>query len=165
MLLGVEKPLDPTDQALIKELQRDGRQSNVELAKKLGLSEGAIRHRIRKLMERRLIRVVAVEDPVAGGRRTHVVICLRVEIKRLEQVAASLAGMPELSFVYVTSGPYDIVAVAFFESDAELHDFLTTNVARMPGILRTETFHIMRTLRRVPHLGQPVGTGDAQAPR
>lgn len=162
MLREVDKPLDATDQALIKELQRDGRASNVELAKGLGLSEGAIRHRIRKLIERKLIRVVAVEDPVAGGRRTHVVICLRTEIRRLEEIAASLAAMPELSYVYVTSGPYDIVAVAFFESDAELHDFLTSNVAKMPGILRTETFHIMRTLRRVPHLGQPIDTPDAQ---
>lgn len=155
----VDKQLDATDQALIKELQKDGRATNVELAKKLGLSEGAIRQRIRKLTERKLIRVVAVEDPFAGGRRTHVVIMVRTEIKRLEDVAAALAEMPELSYVYVTSGPYDIVSVGFFESDAELHDFLTRKVARLPGILRTETFHIMRTLRRATRLGAPVDAG------
>ncbi len=157
----MEKPLDATDQALIKELQRDGRATNVELAKRLGLSEGAIRHRIRKLTARKVIRVVAVEDPFAGGRRTHVVICLRTEIKRLEYVAATLAAMPELSYVYITSGPYDIVAVGFFESDADLHDFLTREVAGLPGITRTETFHIMRTLRRATRLGEPI---DATAP-
>ena len=97
-----------------------------------------------------------MEDPFAGGRRTHVVIMVRTEIKRLEEVAAALAEMPELSYVYVTSGPFDIVSVAFFESDSELHDFLTRKVARLPGILRTETFHIMRTLRRATRLGAPV---------
>lgn len=160
----VEKPLDATDQALIKELQRNGRATNVELAKKVGLSEGAIRQRIRKLTARKLIRVVAVEDPFAGGRRTHVVICLRTEIKRLEHVAGKLAAMPELSYVYVTSGPYDIVAVGFFESDADLHDFLTREVASLPGITRTETFHILRTLRRSTHLGEPVDVSAPQRP-
>ena len=155
----MEKPLDATDQALIKELQQDGRATNVELAKKLGLSEGAIRHRIRKLTERKLVRVVAIEDPIAGGRRTHVVICIRTEIKRLEHVAARLAALPELSYVYVTSGPYDIVAAGFFESDADLHDFLMREVAGLPGIMRTETLHIMRTLRRSAHLGGPIDVG------
>lgn len=159
----MDKPLDTTDQALIKELQKDGRATNVQLAKKLGLSEGAIRQRIRKLTERKVIRVVAVEDPFAGGHRTHVVIMLRTEIKRLEEIAADLAKMPELSYVYVTSGPYDVVAVGFFESDAELHDFMTRKVASLPGIMRTETFHIMRTLRRATRLGIPVEGGPPAA--
>ena len=100
--------------------------------------------------------MVAVEDPFAQGVRTHVVISLRIELNRIEQVATAMAGLPELSFVYITTGTYNVLAVAFFASDQALHQFLTTKVAKIPGILRTETFHIVRTLRRSQRLGQPI---------
>ena len=55
--------LDSVDQKLIQALQADGRQSNVELAKLLGLSESTVRKRIKALVSKNIIRLTAVPNP------------------------------------------------------------------------------------------------------
>lgn len=139
---------DAINHQLIRELQVDARQTNVALAAKVGLTEGAVRRRIEQLLSQGTIRIAAVADPDALGLQIHAVIGLRVDLSVVEDLSASLAAMPELSYVYETTGPWDILAVGFFSSDERLRVFLARKVARLPGVTRVETFHIMRTVKR-----------------
>lgn len=142
------RPIDATDHAIVRELQADGAQTNVAIAHHLGISEGAVRRRTARLRREGLVRIAAVVDPAAFGLRTHAVIGMHVELHRAEKVATRLATLRELSYVYETSGQYDVIAVGFFASDEELRIFLTRRLAPIEGILRTDTLHVMRTLKR-----------------
>jgi Lrp/AsnC family transcriptional regulator for asnA, asnC and gidA len=94
------------------------------------------------------VRLVGVPDPRAIGMNTHAVICMQVETQHIEAAEQQLVAMQELSFVYETAGPYDLIVVGFFPSVEELRTFLLTKVGSIPGIMRTDTFHIMRTVKR-----------------
>lgn len=139
---------DEIERQLLRELQTDARQSNVALAKKVGLTEGAVRRRIDKLLRAGKFRVVAVGDPDLLGLQTHAVIGLKVELTRIEQLSAELGGMRELSYVYETTGQFDIIVVGFFTSNDQMREFLTRKLARLEGVIDSDTFLVMRTVKR-----------------
>src|SRR3712207_557519 len=127
--------LDDIDRQLVAELQTDGRQSNVALARKVGLTEGAVRRRVDGLLRSGAFRIVAVADPELLGLRTHAVIGIRADLNRVEALTEELAQMRELSYVYETTGQFDIIAVGFFAANEQLREFLTRRLARLSGIL------------------------------
>jgi len=159
------RELDDIDRALIRELQTDARQTNVALAKKVGLTEGAVRRRVDHLLSTGTIRIAAVADPSALGLQRHAIIGLRVESSRTEELSTVLAQMRELSYVYQTAGTYDLFIVGFFASDEQLRIFLTRKVARLPGVLRTETFYVMQTVKRSFRWGEAEEAPATEAPR
>lgn len=160
--------LDQLDRRLIRELQTDARQSNVELARKVGRTEGAVRRRINALLSSRAFRIVAVGDPDLLGLHTHAVIGLRTELDKIEEVATALAAMRELSYVYETTGQFDIIIVGFFASNDQMREFLTRKLAKLSGITDTDTFLVMRTVKRSFRWGEGVdedaGAVDRTAP-
>jgi DNA-binding Lrp family transcriptional regulator len=95
---------------------------------------------------------------------THAVICMQVETQHIEAAEQQLVAMPELSFVYETAGPYDLIVVGFFPSVEDLRTFLLTKVGPIPGVMRTDTFHIMRTVKRSYRYIR-AGDGAAIAPK
>lgn len=139
---------DAIDRQLIRHLQSDARQSNVALAQKVGLTEGAVRRRIANLLKTGEFRIVAVGNPELLGLRTHAVIGIRVEMSRLENLTAQLAAMRELSYVYETAGQYDIMIVGFFASNDQLREFLARKLAKVDGVISSDTFLVMRSVKR-----------------
>ena len=140
--------IDDVDRRLIAIVQRDARVSNVELARQVGLTEGAVRRRLDNLFRTQALRIIGVGDPKMLGLTTHAVIGIKVEPRLLEQILDSLAAMPELSFVYKTLGQFDILAVAYLRANEDLGDFLTNVVAQIEGVRETQTFLIMSTRKR-----------------
>lgn len=147
---------DEIDRQLIRELQSDARQSNVALAQKVGLTEGAVRRRIDNLLKTGEFRIVAIGDPELLGLRTHAVIGIRADMNRLEDLTAELAAMRELSYVYETAGQYDIMIVGFFASNDQLREFLTRTLAKVEGVISSDTFLVMRTVKRSFRWGEAV---------
>ena len=78
--------LDEIDGKLIELLQRNGRASNIELARQMGVSEGTIRRRFRNLVKEEVIRVVAIPDASKLGKRMSALIGLRVDPAYVESV-------------------------------------------------------------------------------
>ena len=154
--------LDEIDLALVRELQSDARQSNVALARKVSLTEGAVRRRIDNLLTRGALRIVAVADPEWLGLHTHAVIGLRVDIDRIEPLSDELANMRELSYVYQTAGHFDLIVVGFFASTEQLRVFLTQRLGRLQGVKGTDTYLVLRTMKRSLRWGEAV-TEDARA--
>lgn len=147
---------DEIDRQLIRELQSDARQSNVALAQKVGLTEGAVRRRIDNLLKTGEFRIVAIGDPELLGLRTHAVIGIRADMNRLEDLSAELTAMRELSYVYETAGQYDIMIVGFFASNEQLREFLTRKLAKVEGVISSDTFLVMRTVKRSFRWGEAV---------
>jgi Lrp/AsnC family transcriptional regulator, regulator for asnA, asnC and gidA len=132
--------LDDLDDKLINLLQTDGRASNIELAKKVGVSEGTVRRRFRNLVKDEVIRVVAIPDPAKLGRGTTALIGLQVDPALVDPVASELARLSEVQYVSVTTGAYDIFLWLALSSPEELSEFLRSQIGSIQGVRRTETF-------------------------
>jgi Lrp/AsnC family transcriptional regulator, regulator for asnA, asnC and gidA len=142
-------PLDKLDYQIIEALRTDARRSNTDLAKQLGVSEGTIRNRIRRMINEGYMIVVAMTRLHKLGFGTDVSIRVTTEAGRQMEVAQRLSAMPATRYVAVTTGAHDVAVTAVFRNDRELFHFLTEEIAQVPGIVRTETSHILRTLKRV----------------
>ncbi len=132
--------LDELDVKLINLLQKDGRASNIELARQAGVSEGTVRRRFRTLVQDNVLRVVAIPDPAKLGRGTTALIGLQVDPAEVEPAAAALSSISEVQYVSVTTGAYDIFVWVAMGSPEELSQFLRGRIGAIKGIRRTETF-------------------------
>ena len=141
--------LDELDDKLINLLQSNGRASNIELAKQIGVSEGTIRRRFRNLIKDEVIRVVAIPDPAKMGRGTTAVIALQVEPSEVDPVATKLSQIPEVQYVSVTTGAFDVFLWVALASPEELSSFLRLQVGGISGVRRTETF-VNLSIRKNP---------------
>ena len=136
--------MDQTDRQIVEMLRSDGRRSNVEIARELGISEGTVRKRIDRLLSSDILKIVGVVDPTLAGYGTRSVIFLNVELARAEQAASLLADMPEVLSVCWVTGEYDLIVEAVFEADQHLMSFLNDRVSRIPGVLSSKTAHVLR---------------------
>ena len=132
--------LDDVDSRLIDLLRRNGRMSNIELARELGVSEGTVRRRFRALVDEEIVRVVAVADASKLGRRTSALVGLKVAPAFVESVANELAEMEEVHYSAVTTGAFDVFCRVSFGSSLELSDFLRNRAGSIQGVRSTETF-------------------------
>ena len=139
--------IDDTDRHIIALLQADGRASNVQMARRLGLSEGTVRKRVDRLLASGVVKVVALPDLEQLGLETKVLIALRVEPDKVDEVGRGLHEMEEVRWVGYTTGECDLICEAVFPSDDYLLQFLTHRLAALPGIRSTTTSHVLRVLK------------------
>ena len=132
--------MDELDTKIIKILQDDGRASNAGIARKVGVSEGTVRRRLKRLVQEEYIQVVALPDPAKMGYDSQALVGVQVQPDKIEQVANDLTTLEEISWVAVTTGSFDIFAWAALPSAEALGIFLRTKVGTIPGVRRTETF-------------------------
>ncbi len=135
-------PLDEADKALIELLQRDGRAPYTRLAAEVGLSEAAIRQRVQRLVDSKVVQIVAVTDPLRLGFRRQAMIGVRTE-GEITAVARALAEIAEIDYVVYTSGSFDLLAELVCEDDDHLLTLLN-EIRRTPGVRETETFMYLR---------------------
>ena len=131
--------LDATSKAIIEQLQLDGRRSYAEIGKAVGLSEAAVRQRVQKLTEAGVMQIVAVTDPMRLGFHRQAMLGIKVSGDTRE-VADRLAEMPEVSYVVLSAGTYDILAEIVCEDDDALIEVLNDKVRQLHGVAATETF-------------------------
>jgi len=138
---------DETDRQIIFLLQRDGRLSNVEIGRQLGLAEGTVRKRLERLIGENVIRIIALAEPAAFGLTTRVLISIQAELGELNNVAQRLAQMPEVCSVSVITGSFDIIIEVALPSSDRLLSFLIDKVSSIPGVKRTETSQVMQVVK------------------
>ena len=141
------RDLDHLDRRIIEQLQEDGRRSNVAIARVLGVTETTIRHRIDRLISKGFIRIAAVIDPRKTPYLTDAMIWIRLDRGQAGEAGPALAALPNVVYVAYTAGRYDMLIEALFESDEQLFDFLTTGLAQIPGVLQSETYHVIQTVK------------------
>ena len=132
--------MDDLDRKLIGLLQINGRASNAGIARDVGVSEGTVRRRLRRLIQDGTIRVVGVPDPHKMGLSTVALVGIQADLDKIDAVAATLAQLPQVQYVSLTTGSYDIFIWVAMSSSEELGSFLRKKVGATEGIRRTETF-------------------------
>jgi Lrp/AsnC family transcriptional regulator, regulator for asnA, asnC and gidA len=151
---------DRIHRAIVELLQENGNLSNVEIARRLSISEDTVRRRRTYLHEDDVIRVVAVANPFKPGYRIMAFIGVQTQKTLLSSVEQTLQEMPEVRFLGVTLGTYDLMLEAWFKSNDELLRFVTVDLATIQGITRTESFQIMRLSKYTYDWGQPTAGGE-----
>jgi Lrp/AsnC family transcriptional regulator for asnA, asnC and gidA len=131
--------LDDVSKGIIEELQRDGRMPYASIGKAVGLSEAAVRQRVQRLLENGVMQIVAVTNPLQLGFARQAMIGIHAE-GDIEPVADALAAMPEVDYVIVTAGSFDIIAEVVCESDDHLLELLSKRIRSLSGVMSTETF-------------------------
>lgn len=133
--------LDEVDLELVAALRRDGRASNVELARELRVSEKTVRARIARLTaEHGLVVTAELPDPTL---RSRMVYLIRTDPGRRAQVGDLLAGYAEVERVALVTGSADLLVTGRFADDATALRFQLQVVERAPGVRSVATCHVI----------------------
>jgi len=134
--------LDKTDLHIIRLLQEDGRRSLAALGREVGLSEPGVRKRVRRLIERRIIRVVAVSNPLELGFVTAEVL-VTVRGRSVFDVAAEFESLPEVDYVAFCAGSADLIVGLVCRDRRHLLRTLSDKVKARPGVQAAEVYVIL----------------------
>ena len=132
--------VDELDQKLILELQRDGRLSYSDLGKILGVTEGTVRQRFRKLTNSDIIKIVATPDVSKLGYTFVSIVAIQVRMAELEKVRETLSQNPAVCQLIWVTGRYDLIATVVTRSTEEFANFMANELSAIPSVVRTETF-------------------------
>jgi Lrp/AsnC family transcriptional regulator for asnA, asnC and gidA len=141
---GADAVVDAVDRQIIRLLQSDGRLSNTEIGRALGLTETTIRKRIARLLEDELVKIVAVPTPEAVGMTTSAIIGISVQLVNLREVSDRLVACSEVRYIGLSTGRYDVIIEAFFNDHEHLLEFISTTLGGMEGITSVETSLILK---------------------
>ena len=137
--------LDERDHRII-ELLRTGVISNSSVAKELGVSEGMVRQRIRKLKENGILSLRGLISPDILANRQLILLGLNVsETRRLDEIAQRVSTLESVLSVSLVSGRFDLIIELLLDSHQGLVDFLTERLSTIDGITTTESFLSLRT--------------------
>ncbi|RKS72727.1 Lrp/AsnC family transcriptional regulator for asnA, asnC and gidA [Motilibacter peucedani] len=150
--------LDAIDRALIAELQTDGRASYAALAKVVGLSEAAARQRVQRLLAGGVMQVVAVTDPLTVDLARQAMIGVKADGDTRE-VARLLAELPQVDYVVLCGGTFDILCEVTCEDDEQLLTLLNDSIRLVPGIRSTETFIYLKLVKQTYAWSGALGSG------
>jgi Lrp/AsnC family transcriptional regulator for asnA, asnC and gidA len=136
---GSPPHLDDVSKGIIEQLQKDGRMPYAAIGKAVGLSEAAVRQRVQRLLDSGVMQIVAVTDPLQLGFARQAMIGIHAE-GDLEPIADELSRMPEVDYVIVTAGSFDLIVEVVCESDDHLLELLSKRIRSLAGIRGTESF-------------------------
>lgn len=139
--------LDDVNKAIISQLQQDGRRSYAAMATAVGLSEAAVRQRVQRLLDAGIMQIVAVTDPLRVGFKREAMIGVRVSGDTRE-VADALARLPEVDYVVLTAGSFDLILELVAEDDEHLLSLINDRIRALPQVRETETFVYLRLVKQ-----------------
>lgn len=139
--------LDELDRRILRSIRFNGRLSNAEIARQVEVSEGTVRRRIAALRDARMLKFVAITDPRMLGFHLDTLIGIRADGHAVLEIAEQLAERPEVSYLSLSMGSFDIWADALFSSTDAWLGFRTW-VGGLEGVRQTETFLNTRILKQ-----------------
>jgi len=139
---------DQTDWKIISIL-KEGYVPNNTIARKLGISEGTVRARLKRLKEAGILQIRALINPDVLENQQLVIVAIRVaESKLLERKAEELSRLPNVLSVSIASGRYDLIAEVLLDSNRGLVRFLTEELSTIEGILASESFIMLKSYQK-----------------
>tara|TARA_B100000459_G_scaffold135546_1_gene91709 strand:+ start:2768 stop:3238 length:471 start_codon:yes stop_codon:yes gene_type:complete len=139
--------LDDTDRKLIAALLEDARISQRALSRKLGIAQGTVLNRIRRMEEAGIIKGYSVIlDPAQMGWSMTIMAGLRIVKGRMIDVQKKIAADPRVFAVYDVTGEWDSMVLARVKNREDL-DNLTKTVFTLEGVSRSFTHVVLNTVK------------------
>ncbi len=131
---------DKTDVKIVNILLEDGRMPASEIARRIGdISERAVRYRIERMVDAGIIQISAVAKPQAFGLTTIADVWMEVESDRILEVAKKMAEFDNVSYVACGIGESDVSIQIVAKDTAEIYQFITEVIRKVPGVRKTTT--------------------------
>jgi DNA-binding Lrp family transcriptional regulator len=135
--------MDDVDRRIIKMLKKDGRATYEALGEQVGLSEGAVRKRIKSLLDSEVIRRFTIKMGVTEGAEGITLISINPALPTSD-VSKKLKELPNVETVYEITGEYDIAIVISGLSIAEVNECVE-RIRRLEGVVNTTTMIVLRS--------------------
>ncbi len=133
----------------IIDILSQGSVPNITVAKKLGVTEGTVRQRLKKLQSSGILKIKALRDPnILENQQLAIVAATLMEAKYLDKKAREIAALDNVVSVSIISGRYDYLIEVLVESNKGLVNFLTEKLSTIEGISKTETFVILKSYEK-----------------
>ena len=146
--------LDEVGKAILRELQEDGRRSYTAIASAVGLSEAAVRQRVKAMVESGMVQVVAVTDPITLGFGVMATIGVTA-VGDSRAVAEALSEIDEVDYCVLTSGRYDLQLEVVCRDNEHLLSVINDRIRPTPGVVETETSICLRVHKQTYNYGTP----------
>ena len=146
--------LDEVGKAILRELQVDGRRSYTAIAAAVGLSEAAVRQRVKALVDGGVLQIVAVADPITLG--FGVMATIGVTVGGDARAAAdALSAIDEVDYCVLTSGRYDLQLEVVCRDNEHLLSVINDRIRTVEGVRETETSICLRVHKQTYNYGAP----------
>lgn len=144
----ISQPLDKLDFAILIELQKDGRKSFTDIAHTLKISVGTVRNRYNLLIKNHTLTIIGRVDPGKVGFLAYAHIFIKVRpITEFESVAAKIARLPEVSFLAMTTGQYDLEVNVQCRDNDHLIKLMNERIHKTKGVFETQTNMYLRVFK------------------
>lgn len=139
--------LDQLDRDVVALLKRDGRMSNREVGRALGVSEGTVRNRLRRLFDAKVLQLAAVMGSAASGLEASAFVRMTVEPRKARAVAQAAALWEEVAFVGLTAGRYNVVVLVNVRDRDALVAVVHQRLALLDGVNALDTRELVRNVK------------------
>ena len=139
--------IDDLDRQLIDILSKDARISNRKIAVDLGVTEGTVRGRIRRLQAEKLIAFTAITSFEFADTTKMAFIGIQAEFDRVRDVARKVADLPAVNAVMITMGRFNIIAFCLFSELDRLHTIASEEILPIDGVHHVESSIAVKTLK------------------
>ena len=146
--------VDKIDRAIISHLQYDGRMPFTDIAAELDISEGAVRRRVKRLIENGMLQIVGIAEPQFLGWNAAGMIGIEIQAGQIQTAADQIAQFPEVSYLFMASGGFDLFAEVYCRDMDHFVSFLNEKLQQVTGVQRTETFMILKMYKLSYHWGE-----------
>ena len=147
-----EYTLDSVDINILKHLQEDGRKSFTDIAEEMKVSVGTIRNRYKKLVEENVLHIIGWTDPVRAGYNAYARITIEIRpTEKIKSAAQNLLDLPEVSFLAITSGHYDLEINLVCRNNRHLLEVMHDKIHMIEGVYETHTTVYFDVLKWASH--------------
>ena len=144
----MRKPIDKIDAELICILQNDGRMPNTEIAKKMNIAESTVRKRLKRLLNEKIIQIVAVGDPYKLGFWLSGTMKITIEMKKADEVIHQLKKIDQIWYIALATGGTDLDIEFNVNSLEEFRNLVFYQINQIDGVIRTESAMIIEYAKR-----------------
>jgi Lrp/AsnC family transcriptional regulator for asnA, asnC and gidA len=130
--------IDEVDLSIIQELQKNGRSSNREVARVLGLSEGTIRQRLKKLEATKVMKLSVITDTGALGEMAIAHVRIKAKPRLARSIMSKIAEYPACNVVGLTVGAFDVFAVVSAKTREKLAVFIDAEISAIKGVVQVD---------------------------
>jgi DNA-binding Lrp family transcriptional regulator len=139
--------LDNFDHQILEVLADDARLSNRKIAQALGVTEGTIRGRLKRLQEENYLRFTAITALSYLGNPLLIFIGVTAEQARVKEVAQAIAEMGGIRSVIITLGRFNIHVVGMYGTLDEVLNVANNAILALPGVRHVETSISVKQLK------------------
>jgi DNA-binding Lrp family transcriptional regulator len=137
--------LDSTDENIMQLLREDSRKSFVDIGAHIGLSESAVRRRVKNLMDRGSIKRFTIE--MGTSNKTSAITFISVDSHvQTDIICAKLMDLNGVEVIYEITGQYDIAVIIAAPTIADINRCVD-NLRKIEGVSDTNTVIVLRTIR------------------